>query len=294
MTNASLSEMIVNFTPTGMIPTKEMTSHVPLSPSEIIEDVCKAYEQGITMVHIHARNAEGKPSLDPGIYGRIIEGVREHTQDLVVCVSLSGRLCNDDNIRAAPLDLSGSVQPDMGSLTLSSLNFNKTASINEPNTIIFLAQRMRERGIKPELEVFDTGMINFSHYLMRKGILTGRQYFNLIVGNIASAQPTLLHMGMMIQDLPEDSIWSLGGVGNCQAGIHAVAAATGGGIRVGLEDNIWYDPARTRMARNIDLVRRAHDFASMCGRKIMSPTTFRSLLGLKRGYGEYGCLEEGQ
>src|SRR4030067_209021 len=104
----------------------------------------------------------------------------------------------------------------MGSLTLSSLNFNKETSVNTPDMIKALAQAMRQHNIMPELEAFDAGMINYAKYLERTGLLEPPHYFNLILGNIACAQADLLHAGLMIRDLPPNSFWSLGGVGDYQ------------------------------------------------------------------------------
>jgi 3-keto-5-aminohexanoate cleavage enzyme len=289
-TTESPPDLIINFTPTGLIPTREMTPHVPLAPAEIISDIREACQLGITSVHLHVRDAEGKPSLDPRLYAETIAGIRQFAPDLVIAVSLSGRFIQDPGVRAAPLDLAGDLKPDLGSLTLGSLNFNKMASINEPDTIVFLAKRMLDRGIKPELEAFDTGMLNFAHYLLRKGHLRERQYVNLIVGNIASAQPRLLHLATMLNDLPPNALWSLGGIGDCQASVHAIAVAAGGGVRVGLEDSLWIDAKRTRLARNVDLIRRVHRFAEMCGRPVMTSADFRRQLGLAPGNGRYGAM----
>jgi uncharacterized protein (DUF849 family) len=282
-------ELIVNFTPTGMIPTKEITPHVPISTAEVVEDVHRAVEMGITMVHLHARDeATGRPTYRADAYGRMIEGIRRFSPDLVICVSLSGRNHVELQARAEPLQLDGSVKPDMGSLTLSSLNFNHQASINAPDTIRALAETMRDRGILPELEAFDSGMINYAKYLQKKGLLTPPHYFNLIVGNIACAQADLLHIGVMINDLPPESLWSLGGVGDAQFLVTTLAVVCGGGVRVGLEDNIWFDAARTRLASNADLLRRTHEVAAMAGRRVMAPAKLRELLRLKRGAGQYG------
>ena len=128
----------------------------------------------------------------------------------------------------------------MGSLTLSSLNFNKIASINSPDMIQALADKMKNRGIVPELEAFDAGMINYSKYLIKKGLLEPPHYFNLLLGNIACAQADILYAGL-VRDLPEDSIWSLAGIGDDQLKMSSVAIAIGGGVSVGLEDNIWFD-----------------------------------------------------
>ena len=284
-------DLIINFSPTGMIPTKAMTPHVPVSIQEIVEDVHEAVEIGITMVHLHARDEQtGEPTYKADVYDKIISGIRKFSSDLIICVSLSGRTFSEFEKRAECLNLQGDVKPDMGSLTLSSLNFNKQASINSPEIVQALAQEMKRCNILAELEAFDSGMINYAKYLESKGLLEAPHYFNLIVGNIACAQADLLHIGVMVRDLPPNSLWSLGGVGDYQLMVNSIAIAAGGGVRVGLEDEIWYDPARTKLARNSDLIRRIHNIAEADERKIMPPAELRRLLNLEDGHGRYGRI----
>ena len=284
-------DLIINFTPTGMIPTKAMTPHVPTTVQEIVEDVHEAVEIGITMVHLHARDEQtGEPTYKADVYSKIISGIRKFSSDLVICVSLSGRTFSEFEKRAECLNLQGDVKPDMGSLTLSSLNFNKQASLNSPEIVQALAQEMKRCNILAELEAFDSGMINYAKYLESKGLLEAPHYFNLIVGNIACAQADLLHIGVMVRDLPPNSLWSLGGVGDYQLMVNSIAIAAGGGVRVGLEDEIWYDPARTKLARNSDLIRRIHNIAEADERKIMPPAELRRLLNLEDGHGRYGRI----
>ena len=283
------NNLIINFTPTGMIPTKNMTSHVPVSVSEIVEDVHRASEIGITMVHLHARDSVSQaPTYDKKIYAKIIEGIRKYAPYLVLCVSLSGRDFSELEKRSDPLTLEGNLKPDMGSLTLSSLNFNKTASMNSPDMIKDLAALMKEKGIVPELEAFDIGMINYAKYLIKKELLQPPYYFNLLFGNIACSQANLLHTGVMINDLPENSFWSLAGIGNDQLKMNSLSIAIGGGVRVGLEDNIWYDTLRTKLATNADLIKRVHVIANANSRKIMTPQEFRLKMNLEPGNGLYG------
>jgi 3-keto-5-aminohexanoate cleavage enzyme len=282
-------DLIINFTPTGMIPTKDMTSHVPLSRSEIVEDVHAAFEIGITMVHLHARDEQlGTPTYRAEVYRDIIEGIRMFSKDLVVAVSLSGRTFQEFEKRTAPLQLDGGSKPDMGSLTLSSVNFNEVASINDPGIIQALAREMKRRGIMAELEAFDTGMINYAKYLERKRLLEPPHYFNLILGNIACAQADLIHAGIMIRELPPRSYWSMAGIGNAQLMMNSLAVASGGGVRVGLEDNIWLNKNRTKLARNVDLIERIHVLAKANERNIMPPADLRKLLHLEKGNGKYG------
>ena len=287
-------DCIINFTPTGMIPTKEMTPHVPVTADEVVEQVLQAAEIGITTVHLHARDPEtGVPTYKSEVYGDMIAGIRRHRPDLVLCVSTSGRTFNEFEKRSESLDLPGDLKPDMASLTLSSLNFNKQASVSSPDMIVALAQKMKDNGIVPELEVFDVGMINYARYLERKGLIEPPYYFGLILGNIACAQADLLHCGIMIRDLPSDSVWSIGGVGDCQLMINSLAVSIGGGVRVGLEDNIYYDPRREKLANNIDLVKRIHRLAEANERQIMKSEQLRKILNLEPGSGRYGRTFKG-
>ena len=147
---------------------------------------------------------------------------------------------------------------------------------------------MKEKGIVPELEVFDIGMINYSKYLEKKGLIQGPYYFNLLLGNIACAQADILHTGVMIRDIPEDSIYSLAGIGNQQLKMNSLAIAIGAGVRVGLEDNIWFDTSRTKLATNIGLLERIHTIAKANDREIMTPQEFRLKMKLEPGNGKYG------
>ena len=280
---------ILNFTPTGMIPTKELTPFVPISVSEIIEDVKRANEIGITMVHLHARDPiTGVPTYKKEIYSKIIKGIRAFAPELVICVSLSGRDFSELLQRGDPLFLENDLKPDMGSLTLSSLNFNKIESVNSPDIINNLAKLMQDKGIVPELEAFDIGMINYAKYLEKKGLIQAPFYFNLLLGNISCAQANLLHAGMMLNDLPKDALWSLAGIGNAQLKMNSISLAIGGGVRVGIEDNIWFDNARTKLASNSDLLKRVHTLANANGRGLMTPREFRIKMNLNSGNGSYG------
>lgn len=257
-----------------MVPTKAATPHVPVTPAEIIEQVHAAYTLGITSVHLHARDEQtGEPTWQPAVYHTIMEGVRTHCPDLVICLSLSGRNFNTFEKRAAALEL----LPDMGSLTLSSLNFAKQSSVNSPEMIQQLAQAMLEKGIHPELEVFDLGMINYAKYLIKKNILRPPYYFNILFNNIAGLQPDLNHIGLAVKDLPTGALWSAAGLGDAQLACNVIAMAAGGGVRVGLEDNIYYDQRRNELATNLSLVQRIHQVAEILERPIMTPKAFGEL-----------------
>jgi uncharacterized protein (DUF849 family) len=123
-------------------------------------------------------------------------------------------------------------------------------------------------------------MINYAKYLERKGILKPPPYFNLILGNIACAQADPLHLGVMIRDLPGGSVWSVGGVGRAQLPVNVMALAAGGGVRIGLEDNIWFDDERTHLATNTALLERIIDIAARMDMTPLSHRETRNLLGL--------------
>ena len=224
-------KIVINFCPTGMIPTEEMTPYAAISPAQIIEQTHQAYEMGITIAHLHAREKDGRPSYKRSIYQEIFEGVRKYCPDLIICASSSGRTYNEFDKRSEVLEL----YPDMCSLTLSSLNFSKQASVNSPDMIYQLARKMMEFGVTPELECFDLGMINYGKYLINKEIIEGPFYWNLLFGNIAGFQATLDQMGTAVNAIPEGHHMSFGGIGTYQLAVNATAIAMGHGVRVGLE-----------------------------------------------------------
>ncbi len=268
-----MSQFIINFTPTGMIPTKEMSPYVPISAQEIIDDVLLAHEIGITLVHLHARDEYQEPTYKAIEYQKIIEKIREYAPELVICTSLSGRNFNVFEYRSEVLQL----YPDMGSLTLSSLNFPKSASVNDPDMIQLLAEKMIDLGVKPELEIFDLGMINYAHFLIKKEILRPPFYFNIIAGNISGIQAELEQIGMAVKLLPDNSYWALGGIGDQQLKANLMGLVNGGGVRIGLEDNLYYDKSKTIKATNGALLKRVHLFAQELELHFLRPKDFGSL-----------------
>ena len=258
-----------------MVPTKSDTPHVPVSADEIIADVIAANALGITSVHVHARDHAQQPAWQRDYFKDIFQGIRDTCGDLVICATTSGRLEGDPDRRADVLSLEGDVKPDMASLTLASMNFAASASVNSPETVKYLAAVMKANGIKPELEIFDTGMINYAHYLADRELLSGPFVVNLIFGGPATAQATPAQLGLALSLLPEPNVWLAGGIGRQQTTATALALASGGGVRVGLEDNLYWDDARSTLATNTGLIERTLAFADLLGRKPMPPAMFR-------------------
>jgi len=272
--------LIINLCPTGMVPTREMTPHVPLKPDEIVRDVLACAEVGITSVHIHAREPDGSPCSRPEVFAEIIAGIREVRTDVVLGVTTSGRADPTLGPRSAVLGLSGDLRPDMASLTTSSLNFARSASVNAPDVVRGLAERMRDAGIKPELEIFDIGMARYVGYLVERGVLLPPLYANVFFGNVATAHAELSDMAALVTALPPDTVIAFGGIGNAQRQTTSVAVALGYGVRIGLEDNIYADDARTELATNVGLVRGVHDRAAFHERPMMTGDQLRELLGI--------------
>jgi uncharacterized protein (DUF849 family) len=261
-----------------MVPTREQSPHVPLTPAELARDVRAAAQLGLTAVHIHARDADGAADWRRDTYARFVGAIREVDPEILINVSTSGRNWPELERRADCLALDGDLRPDLASLTLSSLNFAQQASMNAPDVIRGLARIMLERGIVPELEVFDLGMANMVRVLRREGLIPRPAVVNLFLGNIAGAQATPSALGLMISDLPDDAIWSGAGLGDYQPVAHAMSLAAGGGVRVGLEDGLYLDARRETLATNPALVERAHALGQMLGRRVMAPKELRARL----------------
>jgi 3-keto-5-aminohexanoate cleavage enzyme len=258
-----------------MVPQKSDTRHIPITPEEIAEQVALVSQVGITSVHLHARSDDGTPEYRKERFEKTIELIKNSNPDLVICVTTSGRNVTEFERRADVLDLANDLKPDMASLTPSSMNFAKSASINAPETVVKLAERMFERGIKPEFEIFDTGMINYAKYLIAKGLAKPPYVFNILLGGIATAQAYLLELGLLVERLPQDSVWLGAGIGSAQLPANVMSLSAGGGVRVGLEDNIYFDNKKNTLATNLELIERIANISSSMGKSIMTPSEFR-------------------
>jgi 3-keto-5-aminohexanoate cleavage enzyme len=274
-------KLIINAAITGMVPKKKDTPHVPITPEEIIEDSLRCVSAGASILHLHARDEYEVPTYKAEVYGRIIEGIRRHCPEAVLCVTTSGRTYNEFEKRAEVLDLDGPLKPDMASLTMGSLNFLGQASVNSPGMIMRLAEKMAIKGIKPELEIFDPGMVNSVKYLYRKGYLKPPFYFNLILGSVYSSQGRLSDLVYLRSLLPPDAVWAGGGLGTFQLVVNSASILMGGHVRVGIEDNICYDRERKELTTNEKSILRLKRIASELGREIASPEEARRMLGLK-------------
>jgi uncharacterized protein (DUF849 family) len=273
--------LIVNAALTGMVAQRERFPAVPLSAAEIADDAQRCYAAGATIVHLHARDAQGRPDWRRGAYAELIPEIRRRCPGVVVCATTSGRDVGALELRADVLLLDGDARPDMASLTLGSLNFHTGPSVNAIATIEGLATRMAAAGIVPELEIFDLGMAQLAHRLLAHGLLTAPLYANLMLGFPNSAAADARALVALVDALPAGVTWAAAGLGAYQAPANALAVAIGGHVRTGLEDNPWLDAAGTRPASNGELVERAVAMAAAVGRDVATPAETRSILGLQ-------------
>lgn len=270
-------KLIINAAITGMVPTKSDNPHIPISVEEIIEDAVRCRDAGASILHVHARDEDAKPSCDPALYQRIVSGIREVCPEVIISATTSGRSHPEFEQRSASLVTS----PEMGSLTLGSMNFPKQASVNTPAMIRQLAMAMNERGVVPELECFEIGMIDYAReYLIPRGILKGPFYFNLLLGSLGTLAATPDNLTAMVRALPAGSTWAGAGIGRFQFSINAMCVTMGGHVRVGLEDSLYYDAAKQHHATNLGLIERVVGVARAVGREVASPAEAREIIGL--------------
>ena len=277
---ASYEPLVINACITGAVPTKLHTPHVPTSREEIVAEVSRLYEAGVSIVHLHTRDEEERPVLDPGGYEALIREIRSRCPGLICCVSTSGRGGVGIRERAEVLLLEGDARPDMASLILGSVNFLDGVSATSNDEVQYLAQIMKERGIKPEIEIFDSGMFGLLHYMRRHEILEDPLYINIMTGNLNGIRADLEGLAALKRLIPDRALWAVGALGVFEMPMHMMAIAAGAHVRVGLEDSLYYDTQKRRPATNLELVERIKMTAKLLGREIATPAWTRRRLGL--------------
>jgi 3-keto-5-aminohexanoate cleavage enzyme len=271
---------IVNVALTGMVARRDRVPHVPVTPEQIADDAEACFAAGASVLHVHARDAAGRPDWRRAAYAELLPELRRRCPGVVICVTTSGRDVADVERRADVLELDGDAKPDMASLTLGSLNFHTGPSMNAIATVEDLARRMRDRGIRPELEVFDLGMAHLAHRLRRDELVPRPAYANLMLGFHNGAPADARTLVALADALPGDVAWAAAGLGAFQRIANALALAMGGHVRTGLEDNPHLDHDTRTPATNVRLVARAAEQAAAVGRVVATAAQARALLGL--------------
>jgi len=272
-----MEPLIINAALTGMVPKRADSPHVPLSPQEIIADARRCVDAGATILHLHARLPDETPTYRSDIYREIFDGVRDACPNVLISGSCSGRVHGEFWQRSQVLEL----RPDLGSLTLGSLNFPKQPSINSPDMIRKLATKMGEYGIIAEMEVFDLGMVDFAKYLMERDILTGPLYANILLGSLGTLAATPDNLCAVVRALPPETVWAATGIGRFQFQVNCLAIAMGGHVRVGLEDALYYNWNDRECATNAGLIDRVVGAAEAMGRPVATVDEARMKLGRK-------------
>jgi 3-keto-5-aminohexanoate cleavage enzyme len=272
--------VVITVAPTGMVPRRRDGIAVPEQPDQIAADVQRAVAAGASCAHLHARDEDGEPTYRRERYAEIVRAVRRVTPDIVISVSTSGRLHNTFEQRSHVLDLDGDLKPDLASLTLGSMNFPTQVSVNSPEMIHRLACAMCERGIVPELEIFDFGMIDYAHYLIQRRILEPPFVCNLLLGSLGTSAATPLNLAQMVERLPAGTFWQAAGMGRFQWPMNALGVVSGGHVRTGVEDSLYLDAGKQEPATNAACVRRVADLATAYGRPLAGPHEARALMGL--------------
>lgn len=270
-------KLIIKLAPTGMIPTKDQTIHVPITAEEIAEDTYKAYKLGVSLVHVHARDEQGMPTHKKEKFKEIFDKIKKKCPDIIICATTSGRITPQVEHRSEVLAL----KPEMASLTVGSMNFPNYPSVNSLQTIKTLAQIMKENDILPELEIFESGFINTANYLSKKGYLKQPLHFNLLLGSLGSIPADMKDLVYLVNSLPPDSTWSATGIGRFQTKINIAAMIMGGHVRVGIEDSIYYNYPKKELATNEVLVKRIVRLAEELGIEIATPDEARKILRIR-------------
>lgn len=263
---------------TGSVPRKRDNPAVPVTPAEQIESTHEAYEAGATLVHIHVRNDDETPSSDPRRFAAVQEGIVKHCPGMIVQFSTGGR-GRDPSARGSALYL----KPDMASLSTGSVNFPTIVYENHTTLVTDLATKMREHGIRPEIEIFDLSHLHGAKRLVEAGVMDERPHVQFVMG-VQNAMPAEEHLldlllGELHRVLP-NATWTAAGIGRHQALVMDWALARGAdAVRTGLEDNIRVTKERLATS-NAELVRIATEAVASCGRHVATPAEARAILGL--------------
>jgi 3-keto-5-aminohexanoate cleavage enzyme len=256
---------------------RDVAPYIPLTPEEIAQSAIECWRAGAAVVHIHVRDPKtGLGSQDVELFRRVVEPLREQT-DLVLCLTTSGIPGRNFSIeeRLGPLAL----KPDMASFDAGSINLGGGAFINDPQFLDQAALKMKEAGVKPEVEIFDLGMMITTLRMRKEGKLDDPLHFQFVMGSPWGAPATPKAFLHIHDYLPPNATWSNIGIGPGQMPMAMMALIMGGHIRVGMEDSIYV--RRGELAKsNAQLVERVVRLVREYERPLASPDEARTILGL--------------
>jgi 3-keto-5-aminohexanoate cleavage enzyme len=269
--------VVITVAPTGPLTTREQHPRLPLTPAEIGQAVAEAAEEGAAIAHVHARDEQGLPTADPKVYAEIVREIRSRC-DIVVQASTGVGLAVPPEERVEII-ASGGVDVTMATLNPASMTFGTGTFHNPPWFVTKLAELMRERGIRPELEVYDFGHVGLCLDLVREGLVGEPLQFSFVMGVRGGmpGDPSLLPQ--LASMLPPGSMWQAIGIGRTQLPLSFAALALGANIRVGFEDNVYFHKG-VLAESNAQFVRRAVELVRASGRAVATPDAVRQRLGV--------------
>ncbi|HHX02819.1 MAG TPA: 3-keto-5-aminohexanoate cleavage protein [Tissierellia bacterium] len=271
-----MEKLIITAAISGAEVTKEHNPAVPYTVEEIAREAESAVKAGASIIHLHVRWDDGTPTQDKGRFKACIDAIRERCPDVIIQPSTGGAVGMTDLERLQPTELEGT---EMATLDCGTLNFGgDEIFVNSENTIKNFGKIMIERGIKPEIEVFDKGMIDYAIRFHKQGYIKAPMHFDFVLGVQMAA--SLRDLAFMVHSIPEGSTWTAAGMGRHQFPIAAMTIAAGGHVRVGFEDNIYLEKGVLAKS-NGELVEKVVRIAKELGREIATPDEAREILSLE-------------
>lgn len=275
---------LITVAPTGAESAKAEVPALPVTLDELVATAKECEALGAAIIHVHVRDGQAQPTLDPGRLRGTVAALRAQT-GLVVQLSTGGAVTDPEADRLAVLDAG----PEMASCTMGTVNFGDDVFLNRWEFIIELHTRMQERGVVPEYEIFDLGHLVSLHRLLdRYGLPAGGHvHVDLVMGvpgGMAGTAQTLVAAAQLLRDLPEGTTFSATGVGRATLPVMLAALSAGGHLRVGMEDTLSYAKGQP-VESNMQLVERAAGLARMAQRPPLDPAQARQMLGLSRTRG---------
>ncbi len=269
-------KVILSVATTGSWPSKAQHPGLPVTPEEIAQAAVESWREGAAIVHVHARDDAGKMTCELARFQKIKALIRAQGCDILINFSTSGGAGRVDESERFNSLAAG---PELGSLDAGSMNFNQRVFLNPPDFLEELARRMLAANVKPEIEVFDSGMIGNALTLVEKGLIRPPLWWQFVLGVKGGAPATARDLVHLVESVPAGSLWSVCAVGRHQLPMNVLAIAMGGHARTGVEDNLYY--RRGELAQsNAQLVTRLARIARECGREPATPQEAREMLGL--------------
>lgn len=264
--------IIITAALTGAEVSRAQQPALPITPDEIAIAAEQCATAGASIVHVHARYPDGTPTQDKSIYAEIIEKIRDRC-DIIVQVSTGGAVGMTFQERLEPVGL----KPEMATLSMGSVNFGQDVFLNEPFTMENFLLAMQAQGVKPEFEIFDSGMLATLHRWIKKGLVIGPVHCDFVLGVPGAMSGTPEALMYLRAQLPADATWTVAGVGASQLPLSTMAIALGGHVRVGFEDNVYFRKGELATS-NAQFVKRVADIARLMDRPPASATEAREIL----------------